>query len=179
MTDGIWIQGTQDPATGRPFCVMTWDTLQAELSIDAVCATARDLTAAAAHAETDAALVEELTSHEGLGLDLQTAGTLLTRVRERRTPPTGPGRPALRIHAVYGAHTRLPLVHIARGSHKGELTPDEARQMAQHWTETAISALLDARTRYVLGDFGFDHVRTDDFFAAMQNLHLKHEGYTS
>lgn len=67
--------------------------------------------------------------------------------------PMLPGRSALRIEAVAGYYTGLPQVHVARGSMKGSLTPDAARTMAVHWTETALAAQIDARLRYVLGDY--------------------------
>jgi hypothetical protein len=169
-----WIESAADPTTGKPLCLISWGNLtRVEISIEQTLATARELTAAAVAAETDKALVEEFTSKTGVGMDLQLAGLVLTKVRERRTTMmqnTGV-RPWLRIQAVYGARTKLPLVHFSRGSMSGELTPDEARQMGQHWTETAIGATLDARTRYVLaGEYGFDHVKIDEFFHHMIEL---------
>lgn len=177
--DGIWIQPSQDPDTGAPVCIVSWDEKAKAISTDDAFATARDLMAAAAYAETDKALVEELTDPRGGGLDLRGAGALLARVRERRVPAPGRGRPALRIEAIYGANTGAALVHVGLGSHKGELDPAEARQMAQHWTETAVAALLDARSRYVLRtEFDFDQAQTERFFDQLQAIHLRSEGYS-
>ncbi|MFJ8934063.1 hypothetical protein ACIRLA_46610 [Streptomyces sp. NPDC102364] len=172
--DGVWITDSQDPETGAPICLIRWGEHTTPVSVDDAFATARDLFAAAAHAETDKALVEELI--HGGGLDLQTAGVMLSRVRERRTPAPAPGRPALRIEAVYGFRTCMPYVHIARGSHKAELTPDEARTMGQHWLETAQASLLGVRFRYALGD----HLTPDTIntvFAAVQDIQLRKDGY--
>jgi hypothetical protein len=52
---------------------------------------------------------------------------------------------------------------------KGALTPDEARTMALHWTETALAAQIDARLRYVLGEYpqlGTSDV--EDIFAGLR-----------
>ncbi|PZG77141.1 hypothetical protein C1I97_37170, partial [Streptomyces sp. NTH33] len=79
---------------------------------------------------------------------------------------------ALRIEAVAGVTTGLPHVNIARGSMKGQLTPDEARQMAAHWTEAAVAAQIDVRLRYALGEW--DHLTTDDIeqlFTILQKTH--------
>ncbi|MFB7596912.1 hypothetical protein [Streptomyces sp. NPDC056160] len=156
QTDVCSIRSTTNPDDGTAACHMRWGTVQALLSPQAVLATARDLTAAAAFAETDIALLSVLRGE--LHLDDATAGHLLLDVRARRPMPPTPG--ALRVHAVAGANTRLPYVHISRGSMKGQLSPDEAREMALHWTEAAVAAQIDVRLRYALGEW--DHVAPDD-----------------
>ncbi|MFJ2004768.1 hypothetical protein [Streptomyces chartreusis] len=115
-----------------------------------VLTTARDLMAAAAHAETDIALIRVLRS--GVKLDMTTIGHMVRDIRAERPAPTG--ETALRIDAVAGAKTGQPYVHIARGSMKGELSPDEARVMAGHWTAAAIAARTDVRLRSALGEWG-------------------------
>ncbi|HEX4813353.1 MAG TPA: hypothetical protein VFV66_11435, partial [Nonomuraea sp.] len=115
-----------------------------------------DLMAAAAAAETDVAVIKVFQSK--LRLDLNTIGRLVLDIRAARAHRTG--KSALRISAIAGARTGKPLVQIARGSMKGELDPDEARQMAQHWTEAAMAAQIDARLRYALGEW--DHLTPGD-----------------
>lgn len=143
------IRSTTDPTDQTAACLLEWGTIQTLLKPPAVLATARDLTTAATHAETDIALLDVL--RDKLKLDLPTAGHILRDVRDRRPMPPTPA--ALRIHAVAGANTGLPYVHISRGSMTGQLNPDEARQMAQHWTEAAIAAQIDVRLRYALGEW--------------------------
>lgn len=143
-----YIRSTTDDR-GRAACLMQWGPVEALLKPDAVLATARDLMAAASFAETDIALIRVFRS--GLKLDMTTIGHMVRDIRAERPAPTG--KSALRIEAVAGANTGLPYVHIARGSMSGQLSPDEARQMAVHWTETVTAARIDVRLRYALGEW--------------------------
>ncbi|MFI1002011.1 hypothetical protein ACIP10_15455 [Streptomyces galbus] len=164
----LTIRSTVDPATGTPACLIEWGAIQARLTPDVVHTTARDLMAAAAAAESDVALLAFL--REDVGVDNnQALAHMLAHVRERRPVPAG--RTALRIEAVAGADTGRPYVHIARGSMKGCLTPDEARGMGQIWTEAAAAAQIDARLRYALGEW--NHLTPDDIerlFAIMRSV---------
>ncbi|MGW6210976.1 hypothetical protein [Streptomyces sp. NPDC055109] len=163
----LWIRSITDPATNAPACVMNWGSIEAVLPIAVVYTTARDLLAAAAHAEADIALIESF--RETLRLDLQTIGHLIKDIRARR--PVSPGKPALRINAVAGLHTGDPLVHIARGSMKAELSTEQAREIALHWTQTAVAAEVDTRLRYALGEW--DHLSSDqieDLFRTVRSL---------
>jgi hypothetical protein len=160
-----YIRSTIDPETRKGACLLRWGPITALLAPEEVLTTARDLMAAAAAAETDIALIHAF--RQELGLDLNTIGHMVLNVRRHRPTPTG--KPALRITAVAGAKTGRPYVHIARGSQKGELTPDEAREMAVHWTEAATAAQIDVRLRYALGEWG--HLTPDqieDLFALLQ-----------
>lgn len=149
-TDGAtcFIRSTLD-ADGKAACLMEWGPVTALLSPEAVIATARDLLAAAAAAEVDVALVDAF--RQDLGARDEIIGVMLTKVRGRRAVPRT--TVALRIAAVAGAKTGQPLVHIARGSMKGELTPDGARGMALTWITAATAAQIDVRTRYALGQW--------------------------
>lgn len=149
------IRSTTDP-TGRAACLLQWGPIEALLDPAAVTATARDLMAAAVAAETDIALIQAF--RQDFRADDQTLGVVLEAVRTRRIMPPTPA--ALRIEAVAGQRTGLPLVHIARGSQRGQLSPDEARAMALQWTETATAAQIDVRFRYALGEF--DHLTPAD-----------------
>ncbi|MEU5111689.1 hypothetical protein AB0G64_09335 [Streptomyces longwoodensis] len=164
----LFIRSTLDLATRAPACLIEWGPIQARLTPDVVHATARDLMAAAAAAETDIALLAFL--REDVGVDNATAlAHMLGHVRERR--PVHAGKTALRIEAVAGADTGRPYVHIARGSMKGSLTPDEARAMAQQWTHAAAAAQIDAGLRYALGEW--DHLTPDDIenlFTILQSV---------
>lgn len=151
-----YISSAADPATGKAACLLAWGPVHALLQPDVVLATARDLMAAAVGAETDIPLVQSL--REDIDAEDDVIGGMLAAVRRRRASPSA--RVALRIHAVAGAKTGKPYVHIARGSMKGELTPDEAREMAQHWIEAAVAAQIDARLRYALGEW--DRLTPDD-----------------
>ncbi|MDX5570921.1 hypothetical protein PYK79_57090 [Streptomyces sp. ID05-04B] len=165
MTDAIWIRSTVHPETRKAACLLSWGSAgSALLTPEATLATARDLTAAAAAAETDVALIRSL--REDVHADDTVVRGLLDAVRARRPMPAA--RPALRIHAVAGAKTGKPLVHIGRGSLKAELDPDEARQMAGHWTEAAVAAQIDARLRYVLGEH--PRLTPDDVNAIFEQL---------
>ncbi|WP_225080466.1 MULTISPECIES: hypothetical protein [unclassified Streptomyces] len=163
----VWIGSVVD-SEGKAACHLTWGPVQALLKPQVVLDTARDLAAAAAHAETDVALLGVLLDR--LRVDLQTAGRLLFDVRALRTLPPTPS--ALRIEAVAGMKTGLPFVHIARGSMKAALTPVEAREMAGQWTQAAIAAQTDVRLRYALGEW--DHLtptQIEDLLQKMQELH--------
>lgn len=143
------IRSTTDPRDGTAACLMQWGTITALLTPEATLTTARDLMTAATHAETDIALVKVFRTD--MKADMDTVGFVLREVRAGRPPL--PGKAALRISAIAGAKTGKPVVHIARGSMKGELPPGEARQMAQHWTEVAVAAQIDVRLRYALGEW--------------------------
>lgn len=145
-----FIESTVDPETGKAACLMRWGRITALLPPDEVLTTARDLMAAATAAETDIALIHAF--RQELGLDPNTIGHMVLDVRRHRPAPTG--KSALRISAVAGAKTCRPYVHIARGSQKGELTPDGAREMAMNWTQAAVASQLDVRLRYALGEWG-------------------------
>jgi len=168
MADTVFIRSTIDTRDGTAACLLTWGPIEALLTPAKTLATARDLMAAAAHAEADIAVLGWCT--ETLRVDEQTAGQMILDIRGRRPAP--PAATALRIHAVAGYNTRRPYVHISRGSQKGELTPDEARQMAQHWTEAAAAAQIDVRLRYALGEW--DHLtesEIEDLFRLLQETH--------
>ena len=144
-----YIRSMIHPTTRKAACQLDWGPVSAILGPDEVLATARDLMAAAAHAETDIAFLAWCRGT--LKVDTHTAGRMLRDVRRARSPL--PGKPALRIEAVAGIRTGLPYVHIARGSMKGELSPDEARTMAGHWTHAVHAAQLDVRLSYVLANY--------------------------
>lgn len=158
------IRSTTD-GEGGAACLLEWGPVQALLAPAVVLATARDLAAAAAAAELDVAMVQAL--REDLGADDQTLGLLVTMVRSRRPLPTT--RVALRIEAIAGARTGQPLVHIGRGSMKGELSPDEAREMANVWTQVAVAAHVDVRLRHALRQWDrLAASEVEDLFALMQ-----------
>ncbi|HEY8985421.1 MAG TPA: hypothetical protein VIU15_38355 [Streptomyces sp.] len=170
-TDGhtAYIRSTVNPDDGKAACLLSWGTITALLTPDTVFTTARDLTAAADHAETDTAFVTYCRT--SLKVDDRTAGFMLRDIRALRPAPAG--RPALRIQALAGIRTGTPkaLVHIARGSMQSELDPDDARTMAQHWTQAALAAQIDVRLRYVLGDhpqLGPNDI--ENIFAAVRGL---------
>lgn len=167
MTDTIWIRSTIDPDTRKAACLLEWGPIQALLQPDTVLTTARNLMAAAAAAETDIAFLAWC--RQTLKVDIHTAGHMLRDIRTARPAPTDA---VLRIEALAGANTGLPLIHISRGSQKGELAPNDARQMAQHWTEAAAAAQIDVRLRHVLGDLG--HLLTpgdvEEIFTKLQSL---------
>lgn len=147
--DNISISSGVDPDTGKGVCHLAWGPIRRLLDPAVVLNTARDLQAAAVRAETDVALIRVL--RDRINADMDTTAELLRDVRDGR--PMLLGTSALRIEAVAGYITGQPQVHIGRGSMKGALTPDEARTMALHWTETALAAQIDARLRYVLGEY--------------------------
>lgn len=162
-----YIRSTTDPTDGTAACLITWGPVETLLTPEVTLNTARDLMAAAAAAETDIALIGWF--REELKADLITTGQMVLDIRKRRPQPEG--KTALRITAVAGARTGKPLLHIARGSMKGELSPDEARAMAQHWTEAAVAAQIDARLRYALGEW--DHLTpadTEQLFGILAGL---------
>lgn len=160
------IRSTLDNA-GKAACLLEWGTVQALLQPEVVLATARDLTAAAISAETDIALIEAFRGD--FKADDQMLGVVLEKVRGRRPVPRG--KAALRIEAVAGHRTGLPLVRIARGSQKGQLSPDEARAMAGHWVQVATAAQIDVRMRYALGEWGhLSAEQIEELFALMQKV---------
>ncbi|MFF3848011.1 hypothetical protein [Streptomyces sp. NPDC002328] len=160
------IRSTTDD-DGKAACLMTWGALRVLLAPPVVLTTARDLMAAAIAAETDIALIE--TFRQDFGADDQVLATVLSQVRGRRPAPSGES--ALRIKAVAGARTGRPYVHVARGSMKGELSPDEAREMALHWIEAAVAAQIDVRLRYALGEWDrLNPVEIEELFTLMQEV---------
>lgn len=146
------ISSAFDPADRTAACLMEWGPLQTLLKPDVVLTTARDLMAAAAHAEADIALIKVFRGN--VKADMDTVGFLLRDIRAQR--PSHPGKAALRIEAVAGVKTVQPYVNIGRGSMKRQMDPDNAREMALHWTEAAIAAQIDVRLRYALGEW--DHL---------------------
>lgn len=163
-----YIRSTIDPATRKAACLLRWGQgVEALLTPEVTLNTARDLMAAAAHAEADVAFLAYC--REDLKVDQRTAGFMLRDIRARR--PTPPGKTGLRIEALAGLRTGKLLVHIGRGSLKAELAPDEAREMAGHWTEAAVAAQIDVRLRYVLGEQpGLTPADIEQIFAKPQGL---------
>lgn len=152
---------------GKAVCLLEWGPIRALVTTAVVRTTARDLMAAAISAETDIAMIEAF--REDLGLDDRVLGAALASVRSRRPAPAG--QSALHIAAVAGANTGKPYVNIARGSMVGQLDPDEARTMAQHWMEAATAADIDVRLRYALGEWDhLDAPAIEDLFALMQKV---------
>jgi hypothetical protein len=167
VADTVFIRSTIDPEDRTAACLLTWGPIEALLTPTKTLATARDLMAAAAHAESDIAFLQMC--REQLRLDDDTAGQMLLDIRGRRPSPPTPA--ALRIAAVAGYNTRRPYVHISRGSQTGQLTPDDAREMAQHWTEAAIAAQIDVRLRYVLSDLPqLTPADVEDVFTQLQKV---------
>ncbi|MBK3575118.1 hypothetical protein JHN63_15115 [Streptomyces sp. MBT65] len=150
MSSDAYIRSTIDPDTRKAACLLRWGPIEALITPENTLATARDLMAAAAHADTDIALLAWC--RKQLKADPNTAGHMVLDIRALRTAPTGPGHSALRIESVAGAKTGKPYVNIARGSMKAQLDPDEAREMAGHWIQVAVAAQIDVRLRYALGD---------------------------
>jgi len=169
MTDAedqhvCYVRSTTDD-NGKAAVLLEWGALQALLTPAIVLTTGRDLMAAAAAAETDIALIETL--RKDLRLDDHAIGGMLSAIRARRPAPQG--KPALRIAAVAGSKTGKPYVTIARGSMKGQLSPDEARDMAMHWVQTAVAAQIDVRLRYALGEWDrLSMVEIEDLFKLIQ-----------
>jgi hypothetical protein len=162
--DVCHIRSTLDDR-GRAACLMQWGPIQKLLKPDVVMTTARDLMAAAIAAETDIALIRVFRS--GIKLDMTTIGRVVRDIRAERPAPTG--KSALRIEAVAGANTGLPYVHIARGSMAGQLSPDEARDMALAWIQTATAAHIDVRLRYALGEWDrLNVVEIEELFTLIQ-----------
>ncbi|MFE7966153.1 hypothetical protein ACFU0X_24475 [Streptomyces cellulosae] len=165
--DTVTIRSTTDPTDGTAACLLTWGPIEALLTPAKTLDTARDLMAAAAHAESDIAFLAMC--REQLRLDEQTAGQMLLDIRSRRPAPPTPA--ALRIHAVAGYKTGRPYVHIARGSQAASLDPDDARQMAVQWTQAATAAQIDVRLRYALGEWDrFTPDEIDRLFLTVQRL---------
>lgn len=166
--DQLTIESAVHGPTGRPGCIMRWGTRSTALELDVVNATARELYAAASYAETDLGLMRLL--RDDVRMELGAIGALLRDVRAAR--PTPEGKVALRVEYIVGANTDMPYVHIHRGSMEASLSPDAARLMADHWTAAAVAAGLDARLRYVLGEF--DQLATADVDAIFTAL--RHTG---
>ncbi|QQM44990.1 hypothetical protein [Streptomyces liliifuscus] len=161
-----YIRSTID-SNGKAACLLQWGQITQLLTPETVLTTARDLMAAAAAAETDIALVDSFRAT--LKADMDTIGLMVMDIRKRRPSPKG--KPALRIAAVAGHRTHKPYVHIARGSMKHELDPDEAREMALHWTEAAIAAQIDVRLRYALGEWDhLDAAAIERLFTLLQGV---------
>lgn len=161
----VYVASTLDD-TGKAAVLMTWGRIQAVLTPEVTLTTARDLMAAAAAAEADIALIR--TCREVLELNDTQLGMFMRDVRTRR--PHHPGKAALRIEAVAGARTGMPLVHIGRGSMKREMDPDTAREMATHWISAAVAAQNDVRLRYALGEWDkLNVVEIEELFALMRD----------
>lgn len=147
--DSVNIYSGVHPDTGAAICVLEWGPISVALEPELVLNTARDLHAAACSAESDIAMIRVL--RDMTRGNLEATATIVREVRGQR--PITPRPSALRIEAVAGHATGQPYVHIGRGSMKGSMSPDEARDMALHWVETAVAAQNDARLRYVLGEY--------------------------
>lgn len=157
-THDVVIRSTTDPRTHAPACLVTWgQAVQMLITPETTVTTARDLMAAAIRAETDIAVLKVF--RDTLGLDATTTGHLILQLRTARHHSSG--QPALRIDAVAGLRTEKPYVHIARGSMKASLDPDEARVMAQHRFQTATAAEIDHRLRRALDAWDRDLTTAD------------------
>jgi hypothetical protein len=165
----MW-EAAADPTTGAPMIKMTWDHKTKAYPLDRALATARDLVAAAAAAESDKALWDTLT--DTLGLDEQNTFNVVADVRRRRTAlqERTTARPFLRIGAALGYNTRRPMVAFHSGSLSDQGPPEQARDMAAAIYETAVAAAIDARTRHVLAERGLDIVAIEDILTEVCEL---------
>ncbi|MFF7521232.1 hypothetical protein [Streptomyces pseudovenezuelae] len=162
------IRSAIEPGTRKAACLLQWGPVETLLTPEVTLNTARDLMAAAAHAEADIAFLQWC--RDTLKVDQNTAGHMLLDIRAGRPAPGD--KVALRIEAVAGAKTNQPIVRVGRGSMKGDLSPNEARQMARHWTEAALAAQIDVRLRYVLGEQpGLAPEDIEQIFTKLQGLH--------
>lgn len=165
--DHIVYIGSATDANGKAACLLQWGKITKLLTPETVLTTARDLMAAAAAAETDIALVDSFRAT--LKLDMNTIGRIVLDIRKRRPMPKG--KAALRISAVAGQRTHKPYVHVGLGSLKRELDPDEAREMALHWTEAAVAAQIDVRLRYALGEWNhLNPAQIEQLFTTLQGV---------
>jgi hypothetical protein len=164
-----WEAGSE-PTTGEPLVVMHWAHKVKPYPVDRVLATARDVYAAAAAAEADAAVFATATG--SLGVDERTAAMLMRDVREHRTAlqERGGAKPVLRVGAVFGAKTRRALVQFHSGSLNITISASEARENATRMVEAAVAASIDVRFRYALGEVGLDVVAIEDVFKAVRGL---------
>jgi hypothetical protein len=152
---------------GKAACLLDWGPIQALLPIEVVLATAQDLMAAAARAETDVDLINAFRGD--FNADDRMVAVVLTKVRGRRSSPNV--KVALRIEAVAGRETGRPYVVTSRGSMRGQLSPDEARAMAVQWIDAAAAARIDVRLRYALGEWDhLDVVQVEELFDKLRKV---------
>jgi hypothetical protein len=152
---------------GKAACLLRWGPVTSTLIPEVVLLTARELMAAAAHAETDIALINAF--RQEFHADDQMVGTVLAAVRGWRPAPVG--LCALRIEAVAGHRTGKPYVRVGRGSMRGDLSPGEARDMAVQWVGAATAAGSDVRLRYALGEWDrLDPAEIEELFGLMRQV---------
>ena len=161
--DSIWIESTRGP-DDEPVCRVQWGPIEAYASVEDVRTTAIDLVTCAAYSEMMMTLVVKVK----LGADVvsQFTSDLLS----------GAGR------SYFGAKTTLTmlpagstkrreaLVLLKRGSRAGELSPDEAREMALRWLAVAEATESDQLVSEALRATGSDEAAAEKVFGYLREL---------
>lgn len=150
---------------GRPCLLLSWHGHDWVAETTEIATTARDLAAAAATAEAEANLMSVLTPLVGRDISVE----VLLDVRAKRPPRYG-SKATLFVEPIVSAVTLAASVTLRRGKKEGKLSPDEARQMAQDWTEALIAAEQDANVRAVLRAIGVDEPGVEGFFGQLAVL---------
>ena len=162
-SDSIWIESTRGP-DDEPCCLITFGPLQAYASVDDVRTTALDLITCAAYSELMMTMVVKVSLSAGVVSRFATE--LLS----------GAGR------SYFGAKTTLTmlpagstkrreaLVLLKRGSRAGELSPDEAREMALRWLAVAEATESDQLVSEALRATGSDEAAAEKVFGYLREL---------
>jgi hypothetical protein len=134
--DTIWIESTLNP-DGEPACGLTWGALQWYAPVPDVRETAIDLVTCAAYSE----MMMEMVTGAGIPPHVVSgfAGILLSG----RDKPFFGAATTMTLLPAGSSKRRQGFVLLKRGSLKGELFPDEAREMAMHWLAAAEATEAD------------------------------------
>jgi hypothetical protein len=127
--DSIWVESTLNP-DGEPACGISWGPLQCYAPVPDVRETAIDLVTCAAFSEM---MMELVRAGIPPGTVSQFATSLLSGREKRHFGATT----TMTLAPAGSSARKEALVLLKRGSLKGALSPDEAREMAMHWLAVA------------------------------------------
>jgi hypothetical protein len=161
--DRIDIVSTRDPDRD-PVCELTWGPLQWYATVPDVRETALDLMTCAAYAEMMMTLITDA------GLPPEVVARFTTVLLEGREKRYFGAATTLRMMPAGASKQKQPLVLLKRGSMDGMLKPDEAREMALYWLETAEATESDQLVGEALRAVGISPESVASAFGYLRQL---------
>jgi hypothetical protein len=162
--ESIWIESTRGP-DDEPVCQISWSGLDWYAPVGDVRETAIDLVTCAALAEMMMTLVTRV------GLDAGTVSAFTTDMLSGRDKRYFGAKSTITLLPAGSTKRRAALVLLKRGKLDGEISPDEARQMALRWLEVAEATESDQLvTEALRATVTADDAAAERLFAYLREL---------
>lgn len=162
----LWIESARAMNGNTPSCIITWGPLQFISPVSAVRDTALDLMACAVYSE----FMIELCVRAQIPPEI--VSRITTSLLGGRKKRFFGDKTNITLMPAGSSERQEPMVLIRRGSRKGYLTPDQARETALDWMEAAAVTESDTLLGQALGEFPdlVDLDAADRIFERMREL---------